>query len=91
LTLATGSDSKPIGKSVPFDRARPHRIKVSLSETEARVVLDDAKAPLLLDVSKPSATVFVFLAQLGPFFPSGSPNSGVAVTYHRFLAEACSD
>jgi hypothetical protein len=90
LTLATGSDSKTIGKSVSFDVARPHRIKVILSETEARVILD-ANAPLVLNVSKVLPSTFVFLAQLGPFFPAGSPDTGVAVTYHRFLAEACSD
>jgi hypothetical protein len=83
LAKATGNG---VSEGIRFDTRRLHRVRVTLTRTEATLSLDESQ-PVSLDTSTPSAS-FSFLAQLGPFFPSGSP-VGIGVTYRRFLAEVC--
>jgi hypothetical protein len=73
-----------------FDTMRAHRVRVTLNEKVATLTLDGSMPPIVLDVGTSKPGTFVFLAQLGPFFPAGSAN-GIRSTYHRFLAQSCGD
>jgi hypothetical protein len=89
IMMATPSTTlKSDAVTVTFDTKRAHRIRVTLDDKIAQLFLDGSTTGLQLDVSKSLPGTFVFLAQLGPFFPAGSP-LGLTVVYHRFLAETC--